>query len=50
MLRAHLVKDKLMREIALFAIENFPDPKPPEADIQNLINASTYAKPKSLGT
>jgi predicted ATPase len=38
-----LVKNKLVRESAImFVTEGFPDPKPPEADIEDLIDPAVY--------
>jgi predicted ATPase len=42
--QADLVKSKLLRDSAvMFVSDGFPDPKPPEADIEDLIDPVLYA-------
>jgi hypothetical protein len=43
--RAELIKNKLVRESAVtFVTEGLPDPKPAEADIEDLIDPGVYAQ------
>ena len=43
-IQSDLVKNRLMRDSAVFATEGFSDPKPAEADIEDLIDPSVYAE------